>query len=164
MNLRISVYFRCRGEQQLGLHLNGQLQHVVGTRNTRLQRPHRIELVVNRGCGAREMKDLIARNVLLVVDISAYELKVWEMQQVPGGWSGERSNDRSIRVYLSTSASPFSYRTFSWLPVKKLSRQMTLAPRASSASQRCDPTNPAPPVTSTRGRELMRGGRILQRV
>lgn len=85
MNLRISVYFGRRCEQQLGLHLNGQLQHVIGTRNARLQRLHRIELVVNGGCGACEVKDLIARNVLLVSNVSAHHLKVWEVQQVPGG-------------------------------------------------------------------------------
>src|SRR5918996_1607877 len=32
-------------------------------------------------------------------------------------------------------------------PVSKLSTQITRWPRASSSSQRCDPRNPAPPVT-----------------
>src|SRR5687767_7454076 len=32
-------------------------------------------------------------------------------------------------------------------PVSKLSTQMTRWPRPSSSSQRCDPRNPAPPVT-----------------
>src|SRR5215216_1263672 len=32
-------------------------------------------------------------------------------------------------------------------PVSKLSTQMTRWPRASSSSHRCDPRNPAPPVT-----------------
>src|SRR5262249_57785655 len=34
--------------------------------------------------------------------------------------------------------------------VKKLSTQRTSSPRARSRSQRCEPINPAPPVTSTR--------------
>src|SRR5256885_72336 len=40
--------------------------------------------------------------------------------------------------------------TLSRVPVKKLSMQMTSCPRATSRSQRCEPRNPAPPVT--RGR------------
>src|SRR5580704_10629608 len=32
-------------------------------------------------------------------------------------------------------------------PVSKLSTQITLCPRASSSSHRCDPRKPAPPVT-----------------
>src|SRR5215203_4217719 len=36
---------------------------------------------------------------------------------------------------------------FSRLPVKKLSRQSTSLPSLISRSQRCEPINPAPPVT-----------------
>src|SRR5690349_5882824 len=36
------------------------------------------------------------------------------------------------------------------LPVSRLSTHTTLFPSASSASHKCDPTNPAPPVTNTR--------------
>jgi hypothetical protein len=35
------------------------------------------------------------------------------------------------------------------VPVKKLSRQMTSWPAAIKRSQRCEPRNPAPPVTNT---------------
>ena len=35
------------------------------------------------------------------------------------------------------------------MPVKKLSRQMTSWPSAIKRSQRCEPRNPAPPVTNT---------------
>src|SRR5688572_9090224 len=35
-------------------------------------------------------------------------------------------------------------------PVDRLSRTNTSSPRARSASDRCDPTNPAPPVINTR--------------
>src|SRR5687768_16250789 len=35
-------------------------------------------------------------------------------------------------------------------PVKKLSRQTTSQPSFSRRSHKCDPTKPAPPVTSTR--------------
>src|SRR3982751_7086914 len=38
----------------------------------------------------------------------------------------------------------------SFEPVKKLSAHMTSSPRARSRSQRWEPMNPAPPVTSTR--------------
>lgn len=38
---------------------------------------------------------------------------------------------------------------FSFLPVKKLSRQMTSSPRSTRRSQRWLPRKPAPPVTST---------------
>src|SRR3954454_8992265 len=34
-----------------------------------------------------------------------------------------------------------------WEPVSKLSTQMTRCPRRSSSSHRCEPRNPAPPVT-----------------
>jgi hypothetical protein len=39
---------------------------------------------------------------------------------------------------------------FAALPVLKSSSTRTRTPRATSASQRCDPMNPAPPVTRTR--------------
>src|SRR6185369_2667232 len=39
---------------------------------------------------------------------------------------------------------------FSRLPVKKLSRQSTSLPSPRSRSQRCEPMNPAPPVTKIR--------------
>src|ERR1051326_3488763 len=41
------------------------------------------------------------------------------------------------------------------LPVSRLSTQTTAWPSASSASQRCDPMNPAPPVTKTRIRDIL---------
>ncbi|BAS75118.1 Os01g0837350 [Oryza sativa Japonica Group] len=40
--------------------------------------------------------------------------------------------------------------TLSFLPVKKLSTTITLSPCSSSLSTRWLPTNPAPPVTTTR--------------
>src|SRR5436190_17000791 len=39
-------------------------------------------------------------------------------------------------------------------PVTKLSMAMTLWPRASSKSTRCDPRKPAPPVTTETGRRF----------
>src|SRR4051812_40024762 len=53
----------------------------------------------------------------------------------------------------STNTKPFSpnrCEMFSMLPVRRLSMATTSSPRASNASQRCDPRNPAPPVTTTR--------------
>src|SRR5215218_7551970 len=38
-------------------------------------------------------------------------------------------------------------------PVDRLSTQSTVSPRLISRSHRCDPTNPAPPVTTTRIRQ-----------
>ena len=38
----------------------------------------------------------------------------------------------------------------STLPVTRLSMATTSSPRSSSASQRCEPRNPAPPVTTIR--------------
>src|SRR5919197_4828387 len=53
-----------------------------------------------------------------------------------------------------------SGRRMCWMlardPVSKLSTQITRWPRASSSSQRCDPRNPAPPVT--RQVAIARGG------
>ncbi len=37
---------------------------------------------------------------------------------------------------------------FSSDPVSRLSTQITRLPRSSSSSHRCDPRNPAPPVTT----------------
>src|SRR6266566_3840812 len=39
---------------------------------------------------------------------------------------------------------------FSRRPVKKLSRQSTSCPSANKRSHKCEPMNPAPPVTNTR--------------
>src|ERR1035437_1246033 len=39
-------------------------------------------------------------------------------------------------------------------PVSRLSTQITRWPRRSSSSQRCDPTNPAPPVTTLVGMDV----------
>src|SRR6516165_1782914 len=42
------------------------------------------------------------------------------------------------------------WSTLSVVPVERLSRQTTSAPRSSRNSDRCDPRKPAPPVTRTR--------------
>src|SRR5205823_5153246 len=44
--------------------------------------------------------------------------------------------------------------TFDREPVKKLSRQTTSCPSFKSRSHRCEPTNPEPPVTSIRRRDI----------
>src|SRR4051794_12164962 len=44
---------------------------------------------------------------------------------------------------------PRRWRMFSFEPVKKLSTQRTSCPSATRRSQRCEPMNPAPPVTRT---------------
>src|SRR5918992_2123563 len=54
-------------------------------------------------------------------------------------------------------------------PVSKLSTQITRWPRLSSSSQRCDPRNPAPPVTrqvamSAAGYRGLAGSRGLERL
>src|SRR5688572_7823214 len=54
-------------------------------------------------------------------------------------------------------------------PVSKLSTQITRWPRLSSSSQRCDPRNPAPPVTrqvamSAGGYRPLSGARGLERL
>ena len=46
-------------------------------------------------------------------------------------------------------------------PVKKLSTQTTIAPLASSRSQRCEPRKPAPPVTSTRFSRCISSGPVF---
>src|SRR5258705_13552268 len=48
-----------------------------------------------------------------------------------------------------TSPESMNRRMFSIRPLVRLSTTRTDAPRASSASTRCDPMNEAPPVTST---------------
>src|SRR4029077_1574965 len=45
---------------------------------------------------------------------------------------------------------PARWAILARLPLKKLSRQMTSAPSRNSRSHRCEPRNPAPPVTSAR--------------
>src|SRR4051794_39510149 len=53
----------------------------------------------------------------------------------------------------STNTKPFSPKRWEMLsidPVSRLSMATTSSPRASSASQRCEPRKPAPPVTTTR--------------
>src|SRR5689334_13438351 len=51
----------------------------------------------------------------------------------------------------SKSGLPSMCFRFAGDPVMKLSSADTRMPRSSSASQRCDPMNPAPPETTARG-------------
>src|SRR5690349_8440687 len=51
----------------------------------------------------------------------------------------------------SKSGLPWRWRMFWAEPVMKLSSARTLTPRASRASQRWEPMNPAPPETTARG-------------
>ena len=47
-------------------------------------------------------------------------------------------------------------------PVTRLSTATTSSPRSSSASQRCEPRNPAPPVTTTRRHQLAADAAVLE--
>ena len=49
---------------------------------------------------------------------------------------------------LDPSAPEVGARGFPRSPVERLSITSTSSPRATSASTRCDPMNPAPPVTT----------------
>src|SRR5689334_15884127 len=50
---------------------------------------------------------------------------------------------------------PIRCATLPGSPVTKLSRQRTSQPSCNSRSQRCEPRNPAPPVTTARGRRAI---------
>src|SRR5919202_85875 len=50
----------------------------------------------------------------------------------------------------TSSTSPATSATFWTVPVEKLSRIRTSSPRRTSDSTRCEPMNPAPPVTNER--------------
>ena len=66
-----------------------------------------------------------------------------------------------LMMSCSTRTKPVSsarWATFSRLPVRKLSTATTSHSRR-SVSQRCEPTNPAPPVTTARGISGRRPGR-----
>src|SRR5262245_2770991 len=49
----------------------------------------------------------------------------------------------------SKNGLPRRWAMFSLLPVKRLSTHSTSSPACNNASQRCEPRNPAPPVTRT---------------
>src|SRR5579864_393786 len=53
-----------------------------------------------------------------------------------------------VSIVYSNPARPFRCAMFSIDPVDRLSMTMTRSPRSSRASARCDPTKPAPPVSS----------------
>ncbi len=66
-----------------------------------------------------------------------------------------RSTCRNSGSVMSCSCSenewfPSRWATFLFMPVWKLSTQITSCPSRRRRSHRCDPRNPAPPVTSTR--------------
>ena len=55
----------------------------------------------------------------------------------------------SVMSWFANANSPERrWPMFSSDPVSRLSMQITRLPRSSSSSHRCDPRNPAPPVTT----------------
>ena len=124
MLLGIAVDLAGRGQQDARAHALGQPQHVDRAHHAGLDGLDRIVLVVHRRGRAGEMKDAIDFEQDRLDDVVADEFEV---------------ADGRCRC-----------RMLARLPLKKLSRQMTSCPSRSSRSHRCDPRNPAPPVTSTR--------------
>src|SRR5215211_1708530 len=73
--------------------------------------------------------------------------------------SGRTRSNRSATASLSRMSSsdsrapfPNACSRFSWRPVERASATTTSSPRSSMASTRCEPMNPAPPVTRARMR------------
>ena len=76
--------------------------------------------------------------------------------------TASRANAASARSPISTSARPSRTARLAGLPVLRSSATRTGSPRSSSAWARCEPMNPAPPVTSQRAIDHQRSaGRRL---
>ena len=83
MNLRIAVNFAGARLQDLRLHALGETQHVDRAVHAGLRGLHRIELVVYRGSGAREVVDVIDLHVERKRDVVPQKLESRIAQQVP---------------------------------------------------------------------------------
>ena len=103
----------------------GEPERVVGPVRADLQRLQRQPQVVDRARGAREVVDEV--DPLGDLDVPRQVL--------------QDEGERVVAQVLDVRERP----------VSRLSRQITRCPLASSASHRCEPRNPAPPVTSDVG-------------
>ena len=122
MDLRVAVDLGGRRDQEARAVLLGQPERVVRAVGADLERVQRQPQVVDRRRRRGEVVDEVDRLV-----------------------DEERLDD----VLVAGTRTPAS-RMCSMLasePVSRLSTQMTRCPRRSSSSHRCDPRNPAPPVT-----------------
>ena len=95
--------------------------------------------------GAGEVVDLIDFQQDGLDDVVPDQLEVGPAGEPVGTLSVpvNSAGPRSARGLLQASHLSSKCATFSFVPVKKLSRQMTWSPRSTSAVQRWEPTNPA---------------------
>ena len=75
MDFRVAIDLRGRGLEDLGLHTLGQAKHVDGAMDAGLGRLHRIELVMDRRSGARQIVDLIDLDIERERHIVAHHLE-----------------------------------------------------------------------------------------
>ena len=133
VHLRVAVHLARRREQEArALHLR-EAERVVRAVRADLERLQRQPQVVDRARRAREVVDEVDR----LVDLDVLRQVVRHGRRTP--------SPRRCSMLASE-------------PVSRLSTQMTRWSRASSASQRCEPRNPAPPVTTEVGIGVMLPG------
>ena len=126
VDLRVAVDLAGRGQEEAGVLGLGQAERVVRAEAADLQRLDRhLEVVLRRG-RAGEVQH-------------ARRPRPATQQVVADVVLDEREPGCPKRCSMLSSE-----------PVMRLSRQTTSSPRSSSASQRCEPRNPAPPVTTMR--------------
>ena len=123
MDLGVAVDLRGRGEQEPRPLELRQPEHVVGPVGADLERVERQPRVVDRARRRGEVVDEVDR----LVDLDELGDVVVREDEVR-----RRGCARCSRAS----------------PVSRLSMQITRCPRPSRCSQRCEPRNPAPPVTT----------------
>ena len=131
VDLGIAVDLAGRGLQHLGAAALGHAQHVDRPHHRGLHGLDGVVLVVARRGRAGQIVDLVHFQPDRQGDVVADQLEVGPVQEVA---------------------------TLDFWLVKKLSRQITSWPCSTSRSQRCEPRNPAPPVTRIRFKECHRLG------
>ena len=122
VHLRVAVHLARRGDQEpraLGL---GQAERVMRAVGADLQRVQRQAQVVDRRGRRGQVVDEVDR---LLDEVRLDDVRA-EVHEPLGS--------RMCSMFASE-------------PVSRLSTQITRCPRASSSSHRCEPRNPAPPVT-----------------
>ena len=128
MNSRVAVDLRRRGLENFRTQALGEAQHVDCAVHARLRRLHRVVLVVHRRCRAGKIVDFVDFDIERKRHVVPHQLEALFADEV-----------RDVALRTGEEVVDADH----------------VAPSAIKRSHRCEPRNPAPPVTRIRFSKCM---------
>ena len=108
VHLGIAVHLGRRRLQDARLHALGEAQHVDRAVHARLRRLHRVELVVDRRGGARQVEDLVDLDVERERHVVAHQLEARVAQEVRDVALGPREEVVDAKDVVAALDEPFA--------------------------------------------------------